>query len=198
MSPALSTAPVPPASAAQPAQPSAEQPPLDQERLQAIQAQLRDIHPGPELASAADPRLLAWGWLLIMLLTLSLITTLALTLWRQRRWARQMAWQGADLVPRLQAVLRQAALARWPEARTLQGEAWLRWLDTRGGSQFAQFEAQWSGWLYGRGEPDARQREQLRRYYLRWGRRCVSAPGLRAPGFAGSGRWRRRGSGGTT
>ena len=37
-------------------------------RLQEIQGQLRDIHPGPPLESASDPRLLAWGWLLIAVL----------------------------------------------------------------------------------------------------------------------------------
>lgn len=175
---ALSATQVPPASAAQPAQAQlgAEQPPRDQERLLAIQAQLRDIHPGPELTTAADPRLLALGWLLIALFIFCLIIAMGRALRRQQRWASQMAWQGADLVPRLQTVLRQAALERWPEARTLHGEAWLRWLDAKGGSHFARFEGQWSGWLYGREEPDARQREQLRRDYLRWGRRCVVMP----------------------
>ncbi|MCH7370007.1 MULTISPECIES: DUF4381 family protein [Aeromonas] len=153
-----------------------DQAPLDQGRLHEIQAQLRDIHPGPELASVADPRLLAWGWLLIMMLILFLIITLALTLWRQRRWVRQIDWQGEDLVPRLQATLRQAALARWPEARTLQGEDWLSWLDKKGGSHFADLAEHWSDWLYDQQQPDARQRALLRRAYLRWGRRCVSSP----------------------
>ncbi|MGY3887231.1 DUF4381 family protein [Aeromonas aquatica] len=155
---------------------AADQPQLDQTRLHEIQAQLRDIHPGPELASATDPRLLAWGWLLIMMLILFLIITLALTLWRQRRWARQIDWQGADLVPRLQAALRQAALARWPEARPLQGDAWLIWLDEKGGSRFADLAEHWSGWLYGQQVPNEGQRALLKRAYLRWGRRCVSSP----------------------
>lgn len=169
-----------------------DQPPLDQTRLHEIQAQLRDIHPGPELAGAADPRLLAWGWLLITAIALSLIANLALFLWRQRRWARQIDWQGEDLVPRLQATLRQAALARWPEARPLQGEAWLSWLDKKGGSRFADLAEHWAGWLYDRQQPDARQRALLRRAYLRWGRRCVSSPRIlplgKRPRASGQGR----------
>ncbi|MFC5708321.1 DUF4381 family protein [Aeromonas eucrenophila] len=170
-----------------------DQAPLDQGRLHEIQAQLRDIHPGPELASVADPRLLAWGWLLITVLALLLIATLALTLWRQRRWARQIDWQDADLVPRLQATLRQAALARWPEARTLQGEAWLIWLDKKGGSRFADLTEHWAGWLYDQQQPDARQRALLRRAYLRWGRRCVSSPRIlpQGQGRRASGQGRR-------
>ena len=148
------------------------------ERLAEIQAQLRDIHPGAPLASPQDPRLTALGWLLIALLAIGLITALSRTLWRQHQWARQMQWQGPDLIPRLQAVLREAALARWPEARTLQGEAWLRWLDSQGDSEFHAFAREWPQWLYGRGEPDEGQRVRLRRAYLRWGRRCVSAPRL--------------------
>ncbi|WP_349917783.1 DUF4381 domain-containing protein [Aeromonas veronii] len=146
------------------------------ERLAEIQAQLRDIHPGAALTSPADPRLPALGWLVIILLAICLITLLGKTSWHQRRWARQLTWQGPDLVPRLQTTLRAAALARWPEARTLQGDAWLRWLDERGGSHFHAFAREWPLWLYGQGEPDAEQRAQLRRAYLRWGRRCVSAP----------------------
>ena len=70
-------------------------------RLQEIQGQLRDIHPGPPLESASDPRLLAWGCLLIALLAALLIGATINTLWRQRRWARQIDWQAADLVPYL-------------------------------------------------------------------------------------------------
>lgn len=143
-----------------------------------LAAQLRDIHPGPDLGSVTDPRLLAWGWLLIILLGALLIRALVLMLWRQRRWARRLDWQAADLVPQLQDVLRQAALARWPEARPLQGDAWLTWLDTKGGSRFGELAPHWSGWLYGARQPDERQRAALRRAYLQWGRRCVSRPGL--------------------
>ncbi|MGY3901006.1 DUF4381 family protein [Aeromonas lusitana] len=151
-------------------------------QLHEIQAQLRDIHPGPALTSATDPRLLALGWLLIALLGLLLIILLTTMLWRQRRWARQIAWQEADLVPRLQSVLRTAALTRWPEARSLQGDAWLIWLDEKGGSRFRELAAHWPDWLYGQQVPDEKQRAQLKRAYLRWGRRCVSAPSLMRPG----------------
>lgn len=145
-------------------------------RLQEIQGQLRDIHPGPPLESASDPRLLAWGWLLIALLAALLIGATINTLWRQRRWARQIDWQAADLVPGLHAALREAAIARWPEARTLQGDEWLAWLDRRGGCHFGEFARQWPGWLYGSDTPDGAQRARLRLAYLNWGRRCVSAP----------------------
>ncbi|WP_042648062.1 DUF4381 family protein, partial [Aeromonas media] len=143
-------------------------------RLQEIQGQLRDIHPGPPLESASDPRLLAWGWLLIAVLAALLIGTTINTLWRQRRWAHQIDWQAADLVPSLQAALREAAIARWPEARALQGNEWLAWLDRRGGCHFGA--RQWPDWLYGSDTPDKAQRARLRLAYLSWGRRCVSAP----------------------
>ncbi|MGE6225900.1 hypothetical protein, partial [Aeromonas media] len=105
-------------------------------RLQEIQGQLRDIHPGPPLESASDPRLLAWGWLLIAVLAALLIGATINTLWRQRRWARQIDWQAADLVPVLHAALREAAIARWPEARSLQGEEWLPRRRPPGGGPF--------------------------------------------------------------
>ncbi|MGY3943646.1 DUF4381 family protein [Aeromonas tecta] len=158
-----------------------------------LAAQLRDIHPGPALGSAIDPRLLGLGWLLAALLCALLIGTLVLTLWRQRRWDRQLDWQAADLVPRLQSVLRSAALARWPEARTLQGEAWLAWLDEKGGCRFSELATHWPGWLYGQEVPDAQQRAALRRAYLRWGRSCVSLPQL----LARPSRWHRQHGGGT-
>jgi len=104
MSPVLSAEPRPP----QPDVPASPVGPA----LQAIQAELRDIHPGAPLEEAPDPRLAAWGGLLLTVLTLWLAATLARTLWRQRRWARQLVWQGEDLVPRLHAALREAALAR--------------------------------------------------------------------------------------
>lgn len=157
---------------------------LSPERLSEIQSQLRDIHPGPDLALAGDPRLLALGWLLISLLALCLIGALGLALWRQRHWARQIRWQDPELVPSVQAALREAAIRRWPETRSLQGEAWLAWLDEKGGSHFGEFAAHWPRWLYGQGEPDEGQRVRLHRAYLRWGRRCVVMPRLPAPGLS--------------
>ena len=170
MSPVLSAEPRPP----QPDVPASPVGPA----LQAIQAELRDIHPGAPLEEAPDPRLAAWGGLLLALLALWLAAILARTLWRQRRWAHQLLWQGEDLVPRLHTALREAALARWPEAGPLQGEAWLAWLDRKGGSDFSQFAGQWPHWLYGAAQPNEAERARLRRAYLRWGRRCVATPRL--------------------
>ncbi|WP_287145881.1 DUF4381 domain-containing protein [Aeromonas sp.] len=144
--------------------------------VSALAAQLRDIHPGPMLVQAPDPRLQGWWALLIILLMGALIGAALLSLLRYRRWQRQIDWQAHELVPRLQAALREAALGRWPEARTLQGEAWLAFLDRQGGSQFREFAPLWPHWLYGQGIPDPRQREALRRAYLRWGRACCCLP----------------------
>lgn len=144
--------------------------------VSALAAQLRDIHPGPMLVQAPDPRLQGWWALLIILLMGALIGAALLSLLRYRRWQRQIDWQAPELVPRLQAALREAALGRWPEARTLQGEAWLAFLDRQGGSQFREFAPLWPHWLYGQGIPDPRQREALRRAYLRWGRACCCLP----------------------
>lgn len=140
--------------------------------MSALAAQLRDIHPGPMLTQAADPRLQGW-WVLLMG---ALIGAALLSLLRYRRWQRQIDWEAPELVPRLQAVLREAALGRWPEARTLQGEAWLAFLDRQGGSQFREFAALWPHWLYGQWIPDARQCEALRCAYLSWGRACCCLP----------------------
>ena len=144
--------------------------------VSALATQLRDIHPGPMLVQAPDPRLQGWWALLIILLMGALIGAALLSLLRYRRWQRQIDWQAPELVPRLQAALREAALGRWPEARTLQGEAWLAFLDRQGGSQFREFAPLWPHWLYGQGIPDPRQREALRRAYLRWGRACCCLP----------------------
>lgn len=144
--------------------------------VSALAAQLRDIHPGPMLVQGPDPRLQGWWALLIILLMGALIGAALLSLLRYRHWQRQIDWQAPELVPRLQAALREAALGRWPEARTLQGEAWLAFLDRQGGNQFREFAPLWPHWLYGQGIPDPRQREALRRAYLRWGRACCCLP----------------------
>jgi uncharacterized membrane protein YidH (DUF202 family) len=144
--------------------------------VSALAAQLRDIHPGPMLVQAPDPRLQGWWALLIILLMGALLGAALLSLLRYRRWQRQIDWQAPELVPQLQAALREATLGRWPEARTLQGEAWLAFLDRQGGSQFREFAPLWPHWLYGQGIPDPRQREALRRTYLRWGRACCCLP----------------------
>jgi hypothetical protein len=151
-----------------------------------LAAQLRDIHPGPPLQLASDPRLLGWWWLLIVLLVGAMIILGVQSLLRYHRWRRQLDWQAPDLVPQLQAVLREAVLPRWPEAAVLQGEPWLVFLDSLvldslgldalGGSRFRELAPHWSAWLYGGQIPDAQQRQALRRAYLVWGRHCICPP----------------------
>lgn len=108
-----------------------------------LAAQLRDIHPGPPLQLASDPRLLGWWWLLIALLVGAMIILGVQSLLRYHRWRRQLDWQSPDLVPQLQAVLREAVLPRWPEAAALQDAPWLVFLDSLGldalgGSRFRE------------------------------------------------------------
>ncbi|WP_323940884.1 DUF4381 domain-containing protein [Aeromonas hydrophila] len=146
-----------------------------------LAAQLRDIHPGPPLQLASDPRLLGWWWLLIALLVGAMIILGGQSLLRYHRWRRQLDWQAPNLVPQLQAVLREAVLPRWPEAAVLQGEPWLVFLDSLGldalgGSRFRELAPHWSAWLYGGQSPDAQQRLVLRRAYLAWGRSCICPP----------------------
>ncbi|MCS3766897.1 hypothetical protein HNP12_000945 [Aeromonas hydrophila] len=141
-----------------------------------LAAQLRDIHPGPPLQLASDPRLLGWWWLLIALLVGAMIILGVQSLLRYHRWRRQLDWQAPDLVPQLQTVLREAVLPRWPEAAVLQGEPWLVFLDSLGGSRFCELAPHWSAWLYGGQSPDAQQRQALRRAYFAWGRHCICPP----------------------
>ncbi|CAD7537853.1 DUF4381 domain-containing protein [Aeromonas hydrophila] len=141
-----------------------------------LAAQLRDIHPGPPLQLASDPRLLGWWWLLIALLVGAMIILGVQSLLRYHRWRRQLDWQAPDLVPQLQAVLREAVLPRWPEAASLQGAPWLAFLDSLGGSRFRELAPHWSAWLYGGQIPDAQQRQALRRAYLALGRHCICPP----------------------
>lgn len=146
-----------------------------------LAAQLRDIHPGPPLQLASDPRLLGWWWLLIALLVGAMIILGVQSLLRYHRWRRQLDWQAPDLVPQLQDVLREAVLPRWPEAAVLQGEPWLVFLDSLGldalgNSRFRELAPHWSAWLYCGQSPDAQQRLALRRAYLAWGRCCICPP----------------------
>ena len=156
--------------------PDAYRQPSSSEALQAIRAELRDIHQGPALEPAQDPRLMALGGLLIAAIAACLIAMTALTLWRQRHWAHRIDWQADDLVPRLQDALREAAMARWPEAAPLQGEAWLAWLDSKGGERFFPVCRPVAALaLWGR-MPDEAQRKKIAPRLSRLGRRCVSAP----------------------
>jgi hypothetical protein len=81
----------------------------------------------------------------------------------------QLEGEPALLVARIQEALRHEALQRWPEARQLQGEAWLAFVDRHGDSNFSQFSPNWSSWLYGSQNPTREQCEQLRQHYRRWG-----------------------------
>ncbi|WP_429213647.1 DUF4381 domain-containing protein [Aeromonas veronii] len=135
-----------------------------------LAALMRDIHPGPDLIEQSlDPRVLALLWLLITALLLLLIVLIARRVIRYRRWCRQLEGDPALLVARIQEALRHEALQCWPEARQLQGEAWLAFVDRHGGSDFSQFSSHWSSWLYGSQNPSSEQCEQLRQHYRRWG-----------------------------
>lgn len=135
-----------------------------------LAALMRDIHPGPDLIEQSlDPRVQALLWLLITALLLLLIVLIAKRVIRYRRWCHQLEGDPALLVARIQEALRHEALQRWPEARQLQGEAWLAFVDRHGGSDFSQFSSHWSNWLYGSQNPTREQSEQLRQHYRRWG-----------------------------
>ena len=135
-----------------------------------LAALMRDIHPGPDLIEQSlDPRVQALLWLLITALLLLLIVLIAKRVIRYRRWCRQLEGDPALLVARIQESLRHEALQRWPEARQLQGEAWLAFVDRHGGTNFSQFSSHWSSWLYGSQNPTREQSEQLWQHYRRWG-----------------------------
>ncbi|WP_033138051.1 DUF4381 family protein [Aeromonas finlandensis] len=135
-----------------------------------LAALMRDIHPGPDLIEQSlDPRVQALLWLLIAGFLLLLIVLIAKRVIRYRRWCRQLEGDPALLVARIHEALRHEALQRWPEARQLQGEAWLAFIDRHGGSDFSQLSPYWSSWLYGSQRPTREQCEQLRQAYCRWG-----------------------------
>ncbi|WP_042011401.1 DUF4381 family protein [Aeromonas fluvialis] len=146
-----------------------------------LTALMRDIHPGPDLIEQSlDPRAQALWWLLIASLLLFLIVLIARRVIRYRRWYRQLEGDPALLVMRMQEALRHEALQRWPEARQLQGEAWLAFIDRHGGSNFSQFSPHWRSWLYGSQNPAREQCEQLRQEYRRWGQTLFLQRSLRS------------------
>lgn len=133
-------------------------------------ALMRDIHPGSDLIEQSlDPRVQALLWLLIASFLLLLIVLVARRVMRYRRWCRQLEGDPALLVARIQEALRHEAVQRWPEARQLQGEAWLAFVDRHGSSDFGQFAPHWSRWLYGNQSPSRAQSERLQQAYRRWG-----------------------------
>lgn len=103
--------------------------------------QLRDIHLPPE-PSWWPP---APGWWLLAALTIVLLVVLARLLQRRWRTRKTMVALNAEFdvaasmvepTARLAAIsqlLRRAARLRNPNAATLQGEAWLRFLDEASG-----------------------------------------------------------------
>lgn len=145
-----------------------------------LAALMRDIHPGPDLIEQSlEPRLQALFWLLITSLLLLLITLIVRRGLAYRRWCRQLEGDPALLVVRIQEALRHEAVQRWPEARPLQGEAWLAFVDHHGGSDFCQFSRHWSGWLYSNQRPTPEQCERLGQAYRRWGRTLILYPSHR-------------------
>ncbi|MCF5881247.1 DUF4381 domain-containing protein [Aeromonas veronii] len=155
--------------------------PASEAITQQLAALMRDIHPGPDLIEQSlDPRVLALLWLLITALLLLLIVLIARRVIRYRRWCRQLEGEPALLVARIQEALRHEALQRWPEARQLQGEAWLAFVDRHGGSDFSQFAPHWRSWLYGSQNPTREQCEQLRQHYRRWGQTLFLQPFTRS------------------
>lgn len=145
-----------------------------------LAALMRDIHPGPDLiAQSLDPRAQALLWLLSTGLLIVLISLIAHRVIRYRHWCHQLEGDPAQLVTRIQQALRQDALQRWPEARQLQEEAWLAFVDHHGGSDFCQFSRHWSGWLYSNQRPTPEQCERLGQAYRRWGRTLILYPSHR-------------------
>ncbi|EKP0303496.1 DUF4381 domain-containing protein [Aeromonas veronii] len=135
-----------------------------------LAALMRDIHPGADLIEQSlAPRVQALLWLLIAGFLLLLLVLIARRVIRYRRWCRQLEEDPALLVAQIQEALRHEALQSWPEARQLQGEAWLAFIDRHGGSDFSQFSSHWSSWLYGSQNPTREQCEQLQQHYRRWG-----------------------------
>jgi Domain of unknown function (DUF4381) len=107
--------------------------------------QLRDIHLPPE-PSWWPP---APGWWLLAVLTIVLLVVLVRLLQRRWRVRKRMAALNAEFdavisivesSARLAAIsqlLRRAARLRHPGAANLQGEAWLRFLDSVSGDAYA-------------------------------------------------------------
>ena len=100
--------------------------------------QLRDIHLPPE-PSWWPP---APGWWLLAVLTIVLLVVLVRLLQRRWRARKRMAALNAEFdvaarivepsarVAAISQLLRRAARLRHPNAANLQGEAWLRFLDS--------------------------------------------------------------------
>ncbi|MDG2526795.1 DUF4381 family protein [Stenotrophomonas sp. HITSZ_GD] len=104
---------------------------------------LRDVHLPPP-PSWWPP---AAGWWWVGLGVLAVLAVIAALLYRRRarrrRWARLFdtdtaGQSSAARVAAMSVLLRRAARRLDPAADTLQGEAWLRWLDGRKRQDFSQ------------------------------------------------------------
>jgi len=104
---------------------------------------LRDVHLPP--APAWWPPAAGWWWvgaaLLCVVAVLLLIVARRRT--RRRRWERLFQEGSAGATPAarigaMSALLRRAARRLDPHADTLQGEAWLQWLDGRKRHDFSR------------------------------------------------------------
>jgi hypothetical protein len=104
---------------------------------------LRDVHvpPVPGLWPPAP------GWWVVIALVIAVLAWLCVLGLRRRR--RYVAWTStfdqetsratpAEQVAAMSSLLRRAARRLDPQADRLTGEAWLKWLDGRKGTQFSQ------------------------------------------------------------
>ena len=104
---------------------------------------LRDVHLPP--APGWWPPAAGWWWVGAALLAVLAIILLlvARKRARMRRWERLFLDDSAGATPAarigaMSALLRRAARRLDPKADTLQGEAWLQWLDGKKGNDFSQ------------------------------------------------------------
>lgn len=104
---------------------------------------LRDVHLPPP--PGWWPPAAGWWWVgAALLCALALVLLIvARRRARRRRWLRLFEQDSAGPTPAarigaISALLRRAARRLDPRADTLQGEAWLQWLDGRKGQDFSQ------------------------------------------------------------
>ncbi len=104
---------------------------------------LRDVHLPPP--PGWWPPAVGWWWVIAAIVLILLLVGGAM--WRRRarrrRWAQlfladSVADSNAARIAAISMLLRRAARRLDPAADTLQGDAWLRWLDGRKGSEFSQ------------------------------------------------------------
>ena len=139
---------------------------------------LRDIHevPPPPFWPPAP------GWWIVAALVLLALLAMAWRIWRRRRRRGQVARLFDETVSQADApaarlaamstLLRRAARQRDPRAATLEGQAWLDFLDEGNSPLFADEDARWL--LEGSYRPDAdpdavaRLLPRVRARFLEW------------------------------